>query len=613
MSVKVTDLKPYKSLTLAQLPDRRQTRSIINQILTDAKELLDLTDHPDRIVHEERSHKIVSPETGESIWVGFLHYKEMRQPPWYAGDEDYMDITNELFLVFQRERQVGIFMSDTRHRSALERRLGDGRGGGLGALEVIKRGVLNAAYVQGPTRTVWLSGVHAPVTVKADTKMLSGLNLRDALDPLDDQTYHFTAARSSVPKLHLPVGVSPRSSRIWVGATSNWSEFVRTVSALLRHLSNTTQPDLRPLPVVALEATAAPNLEEAFELHFASPELLADSPDIDPETKAMMERWAYRSNFEITKISAGVIHADVMLEESALASIAIELDTSDPEKVKITNVNVERADETRAADIDELKSICHKISWLKVWYESGHAIANGAVFEIRHRNEQFTGFTWSNLSGYDVSKEKFWSGALPPNSHEIIGTKNEDSLFSWVKNNWHNPDAPPSAGSGWLACDDGSMEIADFIHLDDQSNPPVLSLIHVKGAKSRKASRDISVSAYEVVVGQAVKNVRFLDRIHLEEGLEAGLAHKIGKLVWHNGDLRTREDMLKALSKIGASFRRRVVVLQPQVTQKKLEEVRANPHHKDIGRLRQLNTLLHGAQASCRGVSAEFVVLGEAI
>jgi hypothetical protein len=157
------------------------------------------------------------------------------------------------------------------------------------------------------------------------------------------------------------------------------------------------------------------------------------------------------------------------------------------------------------------------------------------------------------------------------------------------------------------------MEIADFIHLDDQSNPPVLSLIHVKGAKSCKPSRDISVSAYEVVVGQAVKDVRFLDRILLEAGLEAGLEHKIGKLVWYNGDLRTREDMLKALSKIGASYRRCVVVLQPQVTQKKFEAVRANLAHKDIGRLKQLNTLLHGAQTSCRGVSAEFVVVGEAI
>jgi hypothetical protein len=290
MSIKVADLKPYKSLTLAKLPDAWQTRSMINRVLTDVKALFGLTDEPDRLLTERRSHKIASPGDDAAIWVGFPHYKDMRQPSWYAGDEDYVDITHELFLVFQRERHVGIFMSDTRRRAAVERRLGDGHGSGLGALEVIKRGVLNAAYVQGPTRTVWLSGVHAPVTVKPDNKMLSGLNLRDALDPLDDQTYHFTAARSSVPELHLPVGVSPRSSRIWVGATANWSEFVRTVSALLRHLSNTTQPDLQPLPVVVLETTEAPDLQEAFELHFVPPELLADSPDIDPETKAIMER-----------------------------------------------------------------------------------------------------------------------------------------------------------------------------------------------------------------------------------------------------------------------------------------------------------------------------------
>jgi hypothetical protein len=213
--------------------------------------------------------------------------------------------------------------------------------------------------------------------------------------------------------------------------------------------------------------------------------------------------------------------------------------------------------------------------------------------------------------GKTKEPEKFWPSKLPPNPETIIGT--EDSLFSWVKNNWRGPGAPISATSGWLACDDGAMEIADFIHLDDHSNPPVLSLIHVKGAKSREASRGISVSAYEVVVGQAVKNLRFLDRIHLGEGLEAGLKHKIGKLVWQNGSLKTRKDRLKALFQIGTSFRRLVVVLQPQVTEKKLEEVRAQPDHKDIGRLRQLDTLLHGAQASCRDAGAEFVILGEAI
>ena len=60
----------------------------------------------------------------------------------------------------------------------------------------------------------------------------------------------------------------------------------------------------------------------------------------------------------------------------------------------------------------------------------------------------------------------------------------------------------------WLACDDGAMEIADFI-LFEAGPPGLIEVIHVKGAHSSSPNRGISVSAYEVVVGQAVKNLRF--------------------------------------------------------------------------------------------------------
>ena len=478
-------------------------------------------------------------------------------------------------------------------------------------LQPIEPGVLNAAFVSGPTRTVWLSAIHSPVTVKPDTKMLSGLNLRDALDPLGDQTYHFTAARSGVAELGFPVGVSPRGSKVWLGPTTRWSEFVSSSTALLRHLSLVTKPELQPLPVIATESEEAPPLEEAFEFHFVPPELLADSPDVEPESKVMMERWAYYADFEITTISDQSIHADVTLEGSPLASIVIELDTSNPSRVKIVNVDITPSDSASQEDIKELDDVCRKLSWFKVWYESGHTIANGAVFEIRHRDEPFNDFKWVDLTGYNAKKEKFWTGAFPEDAAEKIGT--DDSLFSWVKNNWSNPGDSITAASGWLACDDRSMEMADFIHLDDTSEPPVLSLIHVKGANSKEATRGISVSAHEIVVGQAIKNLRYLDQANISEGLRAGLEHKIGKLVWHNRQLSTRDEMLNALSKIGASYERLIVVLQPHVTKSKLQEVRGKTSHRDYGRIRQLDTLLHGAQAACRDLGAKFMVVSEAI
>ena len=105
--------------------------------------------------------------------------------------------------------------------------------------------------------------------------------------------------------------------------------------------------------------------------------------------------------------------------------------------------------------------------------------------------------------------------------------------------------------------------------------------------------------------------------LHLDVGLREGLDKQIGKLVWFDGQASTREAMLDAISHIGASYRRMVVVLQPHVTRSRLSEVRqaleSGVAHRDQGRVRQLDTLLLGAQASCRSLSAELWVLADQI
>jgi hypothetical protein len=93
------------------------------------------------------------------------------------------------------------------------------------------------------------------------------------------------------------------------------------------------------------------------------------------------------------------------------------------------------------------------------------------------------------------------------------------------------------------------------------------------------------------------------------------LETKIGKLVWHDGSVSNREEMLAAIAKIGASYRRVVVILQPQIRKSKLDEVRKaiseGKSPKDTDRIRQLDTLLLGAQASCRSFNAELWVLAD--
>ena len=128
----VSELKPYKSFTLAELPESMQPKSMTEVLLSDMKTLMGLNENSERLLFEEKSLSIDSDTDDGSIWAGFFHYQEFRKPTWYAGGEEFLDSSNELVLIFQRERQFGIFLTDTRKRSALKRKLGDGQGEGLG-------------------------------------------------------------------------------------------------------------------------------------------------------------------------------------------------------------------------------------------------------------------------------------------------------------------------------------------------------------------------------------------------------------------------------------------------------------------------------------------------
>jgi hypothetical protein len=154
------------------------------------------------------------------------------------------------------------------------------------------------------------------------------------------------------------------------------------------------------------------------------------------------------------------------------------------------------------------------------------------------------------------------------------------------------------------------MEIADFICLEID-DPPCLTLIHVKAAKSDSVNRQISVSEYEVVSGQAVKNLRYLDQILISDGLEAGIGRQVGDLVWHNRRRASRRSMIRELRDVGTDYNKKVVVLQPYVRKQVHDAARADMSSIDGRRLRQLDTLLLGAQANIRSLGAEFQVVME--
>ena len=439
-------LKPYRSLLLASVRARVHVTPLVNSILDDVETIV-----------EDSTALNVSSRLNDSehgrVHAGFLHYVEQRSPGWSA--EDVTDTLNQLVVVCRLRRLVALYVSDTRMRKALKSRFGDSTFSGLKVLKPVPRGRLNAAFVQGPTRTLWLSGTHRRTTVKADSKVLAGLNLRDSLDPMDDQSYYCSAARSVPSGINIPVGISPRRSVVWAGASRSWDEFVTGVGTLLDHLDTTTDPVLRPLPIVATQTVDVTDVARAFDLSLQPPELTAD-PTISADKRERLERWAFRSVFEIDD-NGSQIQTQVLLDDTLLGTAVIDVDLSDPNRV---TCGVEgKAAAAGVADL-HAEALQHLRSprWVKIRYESGHTLSDGVIFEQRHRDMPFQGFRFVDVSAFDVKKEK-------PSPITAVGT-GQDSLFDWTHRFWPNLDGTQQLPGGFLISDDGAMEIADFVHLD---------------------------------------------------------------------------------------------------------------------------------------------------
>ncbi|MER9565800.1 hypothetical protein [Mesorhizobium sp. M0571] len=144
------------------------------------------------------------------------------------------------------------------------------------------------------------------------------------------------------------------------------------------------------------------------------------------------------------------------------------------------------------------------------------------------------------------------------------------------------------------------MELADFIHIDPEAK--VISLVHIKGSGSKAANREAAPADYEIVVSQAVKNIRHLDRRLLLHELTRGKAKKIGAAVWHDGVKQpNREGFLKAVEKLPASASKVLIVLQPRLTKSEIARCRAAAATPTRSmRIKQIDTLMLAARASLR-------------
>lgn len=554
------------------------------------------------------------------------YYVEERQPSW-CTNSDITDRLNQLIVIAKHKQIYALLFSDTMLRNSVVKEISCASSGPFSAITRLGFREINRAFVGGQVRTLWLNGTHRQTTIKPDSKILSGLALEHSLNPLGDQTYYFSSVRSTMPlstaRTNAVIGASPGASRIWMGPTRSWDDFASCVDNILtradQYMNDETQTD-RPLPVLACASASFDEVKQPYDIALIVPELINDGVEGAPDDASRwLQQFADVARFEITatdpngspNFEAAVYWADRRLGRLSYNFAHI---TGVEENVRLKISKMEGFDE-ETCDAEILK-ICRRPENITIYFDSGHTFSRGQLYKISFRDAKFSDWHWVSMArdGTVFSQEKPLDGKRF--AVENTGEANDTSLFGLIARHWPNLENRGTQ-TGWLVCDDGAMESADFIHIDAGAAPPEVTLIHVKGSGSDKENRGISVSDYEVVVGQAIKNLRHVDCGLLKEKLEKNANGALKNAVWHDGQRQNdRAGLLAVLDTLGSNRKNKVVVFQPRVRHTVFKNVRRKMEQNetdcaDVRRMQQLDALLLAARADCFALGAEFRVIAD--
>lgn len=534
----------------------------------------------------------------EIVNIEAFAYRTTRTPSWAKRGSEYAVTVDELTVAFQRNDLVAVHCPRNQV-DALQRWLD---GNPKPAFRRVPGPILQEAFLQGEARGLWLRGTHRRQTTKADTKNLSGLSLGDALNPFEDSSFALTSGRSSVPDsqptvaLTGVVGTTPRKAWVWNSRTDSLSTFVSIArEALLLVADVMASPsNTLPFPELAVEVDSLSGVRAAYDAYISEPEELAQLPDVSDDALARAE--VLRDvlidvigdpsgpTFTLSVGPRGTEVARIrcrptFVRDKVVVDVGFAQPPSDP---------VSAASIRDAIDNGEL---------VNVYYESGHVLARGALTRVNHEHRPFRGWSFADFTGFDVEREKP-SGATPQDIHDAIAVPGEDSLFSWLVARFP---------TGHLTCDDGSNEVADFIHLDDGG---LLTIIHVKGALA-SARRRVAAGAYELVLSQAVKNLRYINADRLLPALRN--ARIARPATWKSGArARDRQDMLDALSRRSPSAEAQIVIVQPHHTRSVHQALATlagrSGASTDLLRFQLIETMLNSARGTAVGLGAEMAV-----
>ncbi len=533
-------------------------------------------------------------------------WRETKGPRW-APESDLTDVESHLTVALLSGQLVAVQTNGSVIKERLTRWVHQG---GKGRWRLIPVEVSMSCLADGSLKGINMQGTHRRRSNKPDSQSLGGIRLQDSLDPTRDSSYAFRSGRSKLPDdpqrtaLRGTIGMTPRKSSIWsCGPTSDFSTFITSVAEAFgfieKHLAE-TQPSLGELAMLAREVEDPDEVHGAYEVSVLAPEDLPQEPAPDDDllaAAALLQRAVFMP--PVADPAGPGFTVEVGLDGATGGSLSFRpVAEGNGVRLRIGIVGA-------ASDMTRVRPIIEALrngDLMNVYYRSGHALTNGQFHQEHTMPFPFRNWRFRDFTGYLIDREKPIPTASDQVIHDAIGVPGDLSLFAWVVHHYSD---------GWLVCDDGAEEVADFVHL---ANDGTLTLIHVKSANGRGPRRHVSATAYEQVASQAVKNMPFTNLEQLSARL---MKPRVSRpACWTDGKRVTdRSEFLDMLSICDDTCRKEVVIVQPHVSEATCRRVHAastgsRPTGDDGWRLRRLDSLLNAAQTAVVGRCDNLTVIG---
>jgi|GEM_PF-6459950 len=660
----------HKKITTLTTPGVKlspQNTNIINGIFLDvSKKTFEKIDAIDNLGNATPID--ITILSNDHLFIGGFSFNISGAPSWLKrGHNGIVDIKHHLAFFFVLPPYIGVTCTHEGMHNHLGEflQIGQIESASLPSiLEPIPQKDFENAFIKGEAFYLWLQGLHKSTPTKADKKILSGPDLRQALDPFGENSYTYNAVMSSIDKSSTlkafmddsnreraikSIGYSRVSKTIWMTKTYGILEFAKRLNFIrmaLQRSKTISAKDEAALVAsrLGLNYLSKPisgqlikEVDEPFEasLNFADPQDHAYSTHDLNEVQA---DWQTNGHLEVKDFdkSTLAVTIEAFYNWKPITKFDIELSTGTEGIEGIMLKNFVDPENDYIAEYEQLLKIIQEKGANQIFnirFASGHILSGVYLFKPEYQDFIFDEWKSLDLKGFNCWQEKPHDWNKLDEVGKVTQIKKDKSLFSYVAKNVTKLLKPSKSNEWYLLCHDQPQEIADFVYLEPNSRR--IELIHVKGAHSKGAKRSVSIDAYQVVCAQAVKNLRHLNANilterfseYLKKSTKAKDPSRCGHfIISHknpgaiNHDCSEFIDGLKLFPKNRPTLIKKVIVFQPHIQKTKWDDIYNKFNNKANGSTKSslrpasmLTTILYETKLACIKQGVDFEIWNEDI